>query len=59
MNATDDTLQLWPLVMIVCDGYDEAAARIVIEAVKSFPEEAFSLIFGFAADRAREEMNAN
>ena len=55
----ESTLQLWPLVLIIEDTYRPESAGFIIEGIEALPEEAFSLVFGFAADRAREEVTCN
>lgn len=52
-------LRPWPLVVIIDDGYIPEFAPYAIEGVQALPEEAFSLLWGFAADSAREEMECN
>lgn len=50
-----DTLHHWPLVVTVEDCYVPQFAPFVIEAAISLPEEAITLIWDFAADKARDE----
>ena len=49
----------WPLVVIINDGYIPELANYATEAVREFHEDTLSLVWGLAADRAREEMERN
>lgn len=58
-TADTDTYQLWPLILVIKDCYVPESAGYAIEAVQSMPEEAFSLLWGFAGDEAREDVTLN
>lgn len=49
-----DTLQLWPVIVIVDDGYDPQAAQAVMDAIADVDESTLSALWachGFAAEQ--------
>ena len=60
MKAADaDTFQLWPLVVVVCDGYMPALAPLVLEVVSEWDEEVCGLVIGLASMKAQDERSDN
>ena len=54
-----DTLQLWPLVLIINDCYDPRHAALVMEVVSEWDSEVCGLTVGCMAEYARWEMGVN
>jgi hypothetical protein len=53
MNDTD-TYQLWPLVVVIIDGYDPHTAPAVVEALAGVDEEVIAAMWachGYAAQQ--------
>lgn len=55
---TDDLLA-WLLVLVVLDGYEPQLAPLVLEAVAERDTETCGLVWGIAAQWAREQVGMN
>lgn len=52
-------LLAWPPILLILDGYEPQLAPLVIEVVAERDTETCGLVWGIAAEWAREQMNLN
>lgn len=55
----NDTLLLWPLIFILDDGFRPESAQLVMEVALEYDLEVRWLVWKFAAEAAREQINVN
>ena len=57
-KSTND-LFVWPLVLVILDGCEPSLAPLVVEVAAEYDEQICGLVWGIAAQWAREQVNIN